>query len=248
MGMGMGIEPLMGFPFFKTFENPIHTDLHSHLLPAVDDGVKTVDEALEIIAKFHTLGYRKLIITPHIMGHMYQNTTDSILKAAEKLQKTLYNAKIAVDIAVSAEYYMDHEFAKLLTEGNLLPFGKNYLLFETAYQAKPMMMDDILFDMQSKGFQPVLAHPERYLYLQENFEEYYRLKEIGVKFQLNVKSFKQTRNNIAKTAIQLIDHGMVDFIGSDIHSIKEMHDFEVLIQKSQYKKIFRKNKLLNNTL
>lgn len=248
MATAMAIKPFMNMPFFKPFNNPIQVDLHSHLLPAIDDGVKTMDEALEIIKQFHLLGYKKLITTPHIMGHMYQNTTDSILRSLEELQQAIESEKINIEIHASAEYYLDHEFMEILSKQDILPFGQNYLLFETSYQTKPMIMDDTLFTMQSKGFQPVLAHPERYLYLQEDFEEYYRLKEIGVKFQLNVKSLKHPRSKIAKTALKLIDLGMVDFIGSDVHKIKEIHDFELLIQKAPYKKIFKKNKLLNNTL
>jgi len=238
----------MKLPFSPKFTNPIKIDIHSHLLPNIDDGVKTIDDTLVIARRFEALGYTKLITTPHIMGHMYNNDTDTILQKLDIVKNALKKEKINLDITASAEYYLDEHFLKLLKNGTLLPFGKKYLLFETSYQNSPLILNEVLFEIQSKGFIPVLAHPERYIYLHGDIEQYYKLKSMGVLFQINVKSLKSHSPAVFKNLLKIIDHGLVDFMGSDVHRIKEIYDFEKLLHSRNYKKIFKKNNLLNNTL
>jgi len=238
----------MIFPSFGQFKNPITVDLHSHLLPAIDDGVKTIDESIKIIKKFKELGYKKLIITPHIMSHMYPNTKNNILGALDDIRSRLNYEKISITLEASAEYYLDQHFLDLLSKKDILPFHHKYILFETTYQSKPMILIEAIFEMQAKGYIPVLAHPERYLYLHNNMEQYLELKDLGVLFQTNVKSLKSYSSPVSKMAHKLINMGLVDFMGSDVHRVKDIQNFEKLLKTRMYKNIFKKNTILNNTL
>ena len=238
----------MIFPIFNSFNNPIYVDLHSHLLPDIDDGVKSIKESLTIIKKFQELGYKKLITTPHIMSHRYPNTKDIILKKLELLQKYIENENLNIKIVASAEYYLDNTFLEQIKTNTLLPFNNKYILFETTYQSEPINLFEVIFEMQSKGYIPVLAHPERYFYLHESLEKYHELKELGVLFQVNVKSLKNQNHSISKMGLKLINLGLVDFMGSDIHKTSEMKHFEKLLTSRMYENIFKKNTILNNTL
>jgi tyrosine-protein phosphatase YwqE len=156
------------FPSSNKFINPISIDIHSHLLPGIDDGTKSIEESLTIIKKFQQLGYTKLITTPHIMSHIYQNTKDIILEKLDLLQTRIQDENINITIEASAEYYLDNDFLDKIKKKDILPFTDKYVLFETTYQSRPMILNKAIFEMQSKGYTPVLAHPERYLYLHNN--------------------------------------------------------------------------------
>jgi len=238
----------MNLSFFQKFENPVTTDIHSHLLPNIDDGVKSIDETLIIARRFEALGYRKLVTTPHVMGHMYRNETDTILYGLDTVRSAFEKENISLEITASPEYYLDEHFLEILKNGTILPFSEKYLLFETSYQSKPMIFHEALFEIQAQGYTPVLAHPERYLYLHDNIEQYLELKSLGVLFQINVKSLKSHSPAVIKNLHKIIEHGLVDFIGSDVHRVKEIHDFEKLLRHKHYRNIFKKNTPLNNTL
>lgn len=237
--------------FFSSFgipKNSISVDLHSHLLPGIDDGVKSIDESLIIIRRFQELGYKKLITTPHIMSHMYPNTKEIILKQRDLVQNYMDKENINITLEASAEYYLDNDFLEKIKVKNLLPFHNKYILFETSYQSEPIILTEAIFQMQSKGYIPVLAHPERYLYMHHDIDKYYKLKELGILFQINVKSLKNTSSPITKIALTLINKGLVDFVGSDIHRINDIITFEKLLRNKSYKNILKKNTILNNSL
>lgn len=234
---------------FSLFEysNPIKVDIHSHLLPGIDDGVRTIEEAVAIIKKFQLLGYSKLITTPHIISDFYPNNQNIINKKLHELQEVLKKENIAITIEASAEYYVDMEFLKLIENDELIPFMGRYVLFETTYSAKPMILEQAIFEMIDKGYIPVLAHPERYIYLHHDFELYKRLKAQGVLFQVNIKSLQHKSKSIYKVALHLINSGLVDFIGSDVHRMQDIIKLEKILQSKEYKNVIKKNKLLNNT-
>lgn len=234
------------FSLFK-YTNPIKVDIHSHLLPGIDDGVKTLQEAVAIIKKFKLLGYSKLITTPHIISDFYPNNQNIINKKLQDLREALKNENIEITLEASAEYYVDMEFLKLIEDDDLIPFMGRYILFETSYASKPMILEQAIFDMIDKGYIPVLAHPERYLYLHHDFELYKRLKAQGVLFQVNIKSLQHRSQSVYKTALQLINSGLVDFIGSDVHRMHDIVKLEQLLQSRAYKNAVKKNKLLNNS-
>jgi tyrosine-protein phosphatase YwqE len=228
------------------YKNPITVDIHSHLLPGIDDGVRTIEESVAIIKKFKLLGYSKLITTPHIISDLYPNNIDIISKKLHEVQNALQKENIDISIEASAEYYVDIDFLKLIENDNLIPFMGNYILFETAYNFKPMILEQVIHSLQAKGYIPVLAHPERYRYLHPDMNLYKELKAEGVLFQVNIKSLQNRSKTIYKVASKLIKLGLVDFMGSDVHKMHDIVKLEKTLQSSAYKTAIKKNTLLNN--
>ena len=191
------------------------TDCHSHILPGVDDGIQTINESLAILSMYEQMGVKKVWLTPHIMEDC-PNTPDNLKARFEEL-KSAYQGNI--QLALAAENMMDGLFVKRLEQGILMPYGDNQdeLLIETSYVQPPMRMEGILRDMQKAGFTPVLAHPERYLYM--DAEKYENIKEMGVKFQLNVTSLIGAYGNqVKERAEYLLNEDYYNYSGSDAHS------------------------------
>ena len=235
------------FPFFKKQQNPITVDLHSHLLPGIDDGVKTVEESIEIIKKFKLLGYTKLITTPHIILDTYPNNKEIILEKLQDVREAIEKQNIDIIIEASAEYYLDDGFINLLEEGELIPFMEHYILFETPRTSRPLNFDHAIREITKRGYIPVLAHPERYSYLHQDINLYKKLKAQGVLLQVNLKSLYTPSSPISKIALKLINKGLVDFIGSDVHRMHDIKKIEKVIESRNYQKILKKNTLLNNS-
>ncbi|SFV63010.1 Capsular polysaccharide synthesis enzyme Cap8C; Manganese-dependent protein-tyrosine phosphatase [hydrothermal vent metagenome] len=238
------------FPFFNKIPilpNPITVDIHSHLLPGIDDGVKTVKESIEIIKKFKSLGYSKLITTPHIFSDLYPNSIDIIQEKLFMVKNELEKKSIEINLEASAEYFLDMEFLRLIEDDELLPFMGNYILFETPCTSKLIILEVAIESIIRKGYIPVLAHPERYNYLySDNLERYKELKRMGVLFQVNLKSLQSHSSSIKKTALKLIEKGLVDFIGSDVHRMRDILMVEKVLKSKEYKTILKNNTLFNN--
>jgi len=228
---------------------PITTDIHSHLLPGLDDGVETFEQSEAVIQQFLKLGYTKLITTPHVMSDTYRNTSEDILTRLEALKVYLKEKQIDIHIEAAAEYYLDeHVFGMVEKKQPMLSFGKRYLLFETNFITEPFNLKEFIFLAATNGYKPVLAHPERYIYLQNNLEKLEDLLQRGVLFQVNISSITGYYSKEAQsTAQKLIDRGWVHFLGSDCHSQQHIK----LISEAQKLKYFQKAlslPLLNNTL
>lgn len=190
------------------------TDWHSHILPGVDDGVQTMDEALEILHMYEELGVKSVWLTPHIMEDI-PNTTAHLRERCAELQAA-YTGNVELHLA--AENMLDNLFEERLEKNDLLPLGENgdLLLVETSYFNPPMGLNNILLRIKAKGYHPVLAHPERYVYMGES--EYRQLKEMGVKFQLNLPSIAGMYGDRAKKkAMWLLSEKSIDCTGTDIH-------------------------------
>jgi len=227
----------------------LQVDIHSHLLPGLDDGVQSYEESEDVILHFQQMGYRKLITSPHVMSDTYNITTDRILSRLAKLQAFLVDREIDMEIQAAAEYYLDEQVLKMVDENDrVLTFGKNYLLFETNFLNEPFNLKEFIFLANTRGFKPVLAHPERYLYLQNNLEKAEDLLQRGVLFQINISSITGFYSKIVQTTAQkLIDRGWVHLLGSDCHHLQHAR----LIAEAQQMKYFQKAlalPLLNNTL
>ena len=191
------------------------TDRHSHILPGVDDGIQTIEDSIVILSMYEQIGVKKVWLTPHIMEDC-PNTPEKLKTRFEEL-KSAYKGNI--ELALSAENMMDGLFIKRLEQGILMPYGdnNNELLIETSYVQPPMRMESILRDMQKAGITPVLAHPERYLYM--DAEKYENIKEMGVKFQLNITSLIGAYGNqVKERAEYLLNEGYYNYSGSDAHS------------------------------
>ncbi len=228
----------------------ITTDIHSHLLPGLDDGVKTFEESWQIIQRFEDQGYQKLITTPHIMNDFYRNTPAGIQGKKNELIDFLKEKNSHIQIEAAAEYYLDETLLQAVEKKEtLLTFGiSRYLLFETNFQTEPYHLKDFIFKVTTQGYKPVLAHPERYEYLNKNFDKLEDLRTRGVLFQLNILSLIGFYSGpIQKMAETLINKGWVDFIGSDCHN----DQYSILIDKAKRSKYFMKAMdlpLLNNSL
>lgn len=192
------------------------TDWHCHLLPGVDDGVQTLEEALQILSYNEKLGIKEIWLTPHVMEDM-PNTIE-ILKEKYEVLKAAYQGDIILYLA--AENMLDNLFEERLEKCDLLPLGKKgkHLLVETSYFNPPVGLSNILLRIKVKGYYPVLAHPERYMYMGE--EDYRRLKAMNVKFQLNLPSITGFYGPEAqKKAKWLLENNFYDFTGSDTHKL-----------------------------
>jgi tyrosine-protein phosphatase YwqE len=224
-------------------------DIHSHLIPGIDDGSKSMEQSVEMITRLKNMGFKKLITTPHIMQYEYDNTPDIILGGLKELQEVLKQKNIDIEIEAASEYFLDQHFLELIQKKDLLTFGDNYLLFELSYTIKPVILENAVFSMISQGYNPVLAHPERYLFMHKNFDEYRELKEKGVLFQVNLNSFSGYYSKVVKDiANRLAEEGMIDFIGSDTHKHRQLDHLEKNLQSNVIKKIFKYNTIRNESL
>lgn len=204
-----------------------HIDIHSHLLPGIDDGARTFEDTLHLVQSLQVFGISEFVTTPHIIQHVWNNTREAILSKATTTVATLQTKNITVPFRAAAEYLMDDSFERLFKSNNLLTLKDNYVLVEMSYINPPMQLYSILFDLQVAGYIPVLAHPERYLFYQNNFNEFVKLKNAGCLFQLNLLSTVGYYGDaVAKVAAQLLKKGMYNFVGSDVHHIRHIAAFE----------------------
>ena len=201
-------------------------DMHSHLLPGLDDGAATLAHSLDLLRALRALGFRKLIMTPHVMGDFYKNTPAGIRQALSELRAAAAEADLA-DVALdcAAEYYLDEWLGQKLAAGTeLLTFGgeRRFLLFETSYLNEPFNLSSTIFELQAAGYRPVLAHPERYTYFYGRFAELEKLRrDYGVLFQINLNSLAGYYSPGARhVAEKLIDAGLVDMVGTDTHHLR----------------------------
>lgn len=213
----------MFFDFFKKgnsdFSN-LQTDLHSHLIPGIDDGAKTLEKSVAYIQAMSEMGFKKIITTPHIMGDFYPNTSEVILEGLEKVRGAVAKEKIEVELYAAAEYYVDDFFTDLLeSETKLLTLPGNRLLIEFSTLVAPGAPFDIIFKLKTRGYQPVIAHPERYIYWSDQFDIFEKLKAHGCELQINLLSLLgHYGRGQKKLALKLLKTGMVDFAATDLHN------------------------------
>jgi protein-tyrosine phosphatase len=224
----------------------IGVDMHSHFIPGIDDGAKTMSESLEMLRGMKEAGYRKVITTPHIMSDFFRNTPEIILSGLNKLREASVEAGIHIEIEAAAEYYFDFELEQKLDQGKLLTFGSNYLLFEVSYMNAPDGLEGIVFKMQTQGYKPVLAHPERYPYWFRDLKNFEKLKDKGVLFQLNINSLTGYYSPATlKIAEQMIDKGWYEFAGSDCHHSGHLSLLQKARRSPYLKKLIESGQLLN---
>jgi protein-tyrosine phosphatase len=216
----------------------VETDIHSHLIPGIDDGVKTIEESLEMLRGFESLGFKKIVTTPHIMSDYFKNTPEIILSGLEKLRAAVKNEGINITVEAAAEYYLDEKFLEKLKSKEVLYIGDKYLLFEISYINPPDNLLSVIFDINVNGYKPLLAHPERYNFWSAKLDEYKKIKESGALFQLNVNSLTGYYGVASKkTAEWLIDENMIDFIGSDLHGSRHMESLQRVVNEKYFRKL-----------
>ena len=212
--------------FFKKKEIPLNeffpegfVDIHSHLLPGIDDGAQDLETSIALIQKMASYGIKNFITTPHILGDVYPNTPEIINSKLKEVRDALKKRNISdISISAAAEYMMDEKFTEIMEKGELLTLKDNLVLVEMSYFSPPINLYDMLFQLQLKGYKPILAHPERYNSYHTNLENYYQLKRAGCLFQLNLLSLTEHYGkHVKKITEKLLKENMYDFVGTDTH-------------------------------
>lgn len=238
-------EPLVAFDF-----SLIAIDMHSHLIPAIDDGAENIETSLNLIDGLIGLGYKGLVTTPHIMSDFYRNTPEIIENGLQKLRAELQKHKINISIAAAAEYYIDFDFMQKIGKEKLLTFGsKNYILVECSFVNSPQNLNEVIFNLQTSGYKVVLAHPERYLYWYKNRKMYEDLKERGVLFQVNILSLAGMYSAETKElAEHLIQNDMANFLATDLHNHHHLNVLRNMKIKHSIAKKIEQTTWLNTTI
>jgi len=212
--------------FFKKKDIPLtelfsekFIDIHSHLLPGIDDGAKDLDDSISLISKMSSYGIKNFVTTPHVLGDVYPNSSDIIREKLDVVKTELKKRGLNdITIRAAAEYMLDEQFSVRLEADDILTLKDNYVLVEMSYFNAPYNLYEILFEVQLKGYKPILAHPERYNFYHNDFENFYKLKKAGCLFQLNLLSLtEQYGKGVQKTAQKLIKENLYDFVGTDTH-------------------------------
>lgn len=223
-------------------------DMHSHLIPGIDDGSPDMETTISLIKEFKAMGYSKIITTPHIMCDYYKNTPEIILGGLENVREELKKQAIDIELFAAAEYNLDDGLEKLIDTKQILTFGDNYVLFELPFMQEPQNFQEVVFKFQTSGYKPILAHPERYNYWHKNFEKFEEVKAKSVLLQLNLLSLTGHYGpEVKKMGEKLIDNNLIDFVGTDCHRIehlKILKDFS----NSKYFNLLTEKGLLNASL
>ena len=200
----------------RTDLSAIGCDMHSHLLPDIDDGSPNVETSFKLIQGLKDLGYRKLITTPHVMYDLYRNDAETIAAAYETLK---VDSQLTSGLHTAAEYYLDDYFDDFLNNNTpLLTIKDNWVLVEFSFVTVPVNLKQTLFNLQIGGYQPVLAHPERYLYFAEDKRKYDELHDAGYFFQLNLLSLTgYYGKGPQELAEYLVKKNFIDLLGTDLH-------------------------------
>lgn len=236
-------------PLINLDLSSIGVDIHSHLIAGIDDGADSLETASQLVRRMVDLGFKKIITTPHIMAGHYPNTPKEILTGLKLLRQTLKKDKIDMPVAAAAEYYLDEAFLDILDSGNLLTLPNNHLLVELPMLSPFDGLYNYLFKIQLKGYSTILAHPERYLYFHNHYEEYEKLKEKGVLFQVNILSLLgYYGKHIKNIAHRLVHDNMVELLGTDIHHTRHADYITENITNRELQKILSNHEFQNSVL
>lgn len=228
-------------------------DMHSHLVPAIDDGSQSLEDSVRFIDALYKMGVKNFVTTPHIHGEMYDNNTFKVQQLFQPLKDYLAQHHPDIHIQVSAEYFLDTYFLNEVLPKGLMPFGKNNVLVEVSMAGWNRQFNEIMFAVQANGYNPILAHPERYIY-ETKFEVFEKLKEKGVFMQMNLLSILGYYGKSIKiNAEKMLEMGLYDYCGTDLHHERHLSHLQsmpnnhqdLLWQLSEYG---FKNKELYDTL
>lgn len=228
----------------------LKTDFHSHLLPGVDDGAKTLEDSLQLIKGLLALGIEQIITTPHLHYYSYpNNTSDSLQKSFDPFYKAVITELPQLNISLGAEHLLDDNFLKILRKKRILPVFSNHLLIELGYKAPPPNLHEILFEIQIKGFVPIIAHPERYLYYADSLEYFHQLKDWGAYFQMNLSSLTgYYGQEMKQLAQQLIAADLIDYFSSDLHHQRQLDLITKGTEDGLYHQIFQQSSPNNSSI
>ena len=222
------------------------TDVHSHLIPGIDDGSKSMQETLIMLKGFMDLGFKKVITTPHVMSDFYKNNPEIILGGLENVRAAIKEEGIDIKVEAAAEYYLDFHFEELIQKKELLTFGENYVLFELSFMHEPTRIKEAIFDLQTAGYIPILAHVERYPYYINQWDVLEDFKNRGCLFQLNINSLSGAYGpQVKKMAEDIIEKEWIDLLGSDCHHMGHIESIDALRRNKHLHQIINQKKLIN---
>lgn len=228
---------------------PFITDIHSHILPGIDDGSPDIETSLALIEGLQKLGIKESTATPHIIGDLYRNNKETISSALKTLQDALSERNIDFKVRAAAEYMLDGYFLELLREKTpLLTLKDDLVLTEFSYSEKPMHTEHMVFSMITEGYRPVLAHPERYAYYHNDLKQYDYLKDLGFLLQVNLLSLTGYYGKpAARAAAYLIKNNLVSFTGTDIHHERHLQALHHPVNRIIFEDIFA-GKMMNEEM
>jgi protein-tyrosine phosphatase len=227
----------------------MQVDMHSHLLPGIDDGAKDINDSIELMQGMYNAGIRKFITTPHVMADIHRNTPSTISNAYHDLKIALKEYEHLNNIHHAGEYMMDDQFEGKLHQKEVTCVFDNMLLVETPILNRPFNIETNIFQIETAGYVPILAHPERYMYLFRQHKDYYDLKNRGCLFQLNVLSLTGYYGKMEKeAAIWLLENNLVDLLGTDMHHKRHLANFKHYKIEKRIVKMLEKSTFLNNKL
>ncbi len=210
-------------------------DIHSHILPGIDDGAKDIEESLDIISKMKSLGFSKIIATPHTYPGLHENTNETIKASYDKL---IHQLNLDIKIEFASEYMTDVSILEKIKNNSLLCINNDSILIETGFISFPNILYELIFELKVNGYTPIIAHPERYQYLFNNLKDVIKLKKMGCKFQINLLSLVgYYGKDVVKSSNILLSNEFIDYVGSDIHNIKQMNAFSKKVVTGNIDKI-----------
>ncbi len=229
----------------------LNVDVHSHFIPGVDDGAQTIEESVELLSCMQEFGYKKIITTPHVMFDYYKNTPEIILNGLDVLKDAIKEKGLKIEVEVSAEYNLDLGFEEIIKDNKILTFGgdKKYVLFELSFYNEPDRLKEVIWELTTSGYQPILAHVERYPYWFKKWDKIEDMINRDVKLQVNIGSFTGSYGlEVKNIAHKLVDEGLVDLIGSDCHNMRHIEMIRHAVCLPYFHKACNSPNLINKHL
>ena len=228
----------------------LQADMHSHLVPGIDDGSPDLATSIDLIKGFASLGYNKVITTPHVLWHVYPNTAETINSGIKEVKEAVKQANINIEVSAAAEYFIDDHFQELLkNKVPLLPVSGNMVLVEISMLTAPIDLHEVLFEMQMQNYQPIIAHPERYSYLSRKKEFFEELKTSGCFLQLNLLALVgHYGSSVQELAEYLMKKDYYDFAGTDLHHHKHLLALHKLSSSTLLKRLKDSGTIKNHLL
>lgn len=227
----------------------LEVDMHNHILPGIDDGSQSIEQSIALLKGLGRMGFEKFICTPHIMDGVHPNSIRTIEASKDKLLAGLKGRPAMPEIHAAAEHMIDDGIAALIDSNELCVMPGGYVLIEMSYLQESKALFQTILDIQNLGYQPILAHPERYNYYHYNFNVYKQIKDAGCMLQLNLLSISRYYGvEVKSAALTMIKSGMYDFVGTDVHHERHLTALEDVVAKYPVRELLKTCPILNPSL